>query len=254
MKYKTASVIFEPALPNTVAKSLIACIIVTFSTLAQAEPALMQPIEDIQFQELPPPWLAQAAAELPKAAAPQLEKKKDNPVKKNVQVKPSIQQPVREKVVKTSPESYKNSAVLVKKPVPQKRSRAKTVQVLEAEALQGNAQSAYELGIKYQYGNGVQASRSKAHKWLNKSAEAGLPRAQYALGLFYQQYARNTQGIKKSLLWLKRAADQGLADAQYTLGMMFKNGNLVYQNEQEARRWLQMAAKQGHTAAQYALR
>lgn len=200
-----------------------------------AEPAIMQPVGDIHFQELPPPWFSDLGG---KAVVPAASIKKPP-----VATKPAIKQARPAPVYKPKPANYTTNS----------STQPSSVQTLIATAKRGDRQAQYDLGMRYQYGNGVQKSRSKAHRWLNKSAEAGKPQAQYALSLFYQQYARNQQGIKKALLWLKKAADQGLADAQYSLGMMFKNGSLVHNNPTEARRWLQMAAAQGHVAAQLAM-
>ncbi|MEE9302711.1 MAG: tetratricopeptide repeat protein [Thiotrichaceae bacterium] len=205
------------------------------ASYALADDPLMQPVQDIYFHELPPPWASEpvpkigAALQVAKITTQSTPKPAQKPVVKHVTrptPKPAVQIPA---------------------------AKPTTIQSLLSAANQNNSQAQYDLGMRYQYGNGVQKSRSTAHRWLNKSAEAGNARAQYALSLFYQQYARNQQGVKKALLWLKSAADQGLADAQYSLGMMFKNGSLVHNNPVESRRWLQMAASQGHIAAQLAL-
>lgn len=76
------------------------------------------------------------------------------------------------------------------------------------------AQSAYETGLKYQYGDGVEQSDAEAAKWFRK------------------------------------AADQGHADAQYQLGVMCQNGWGVAKDEGEAQRWFRQAANQGHAQAQ----
>lgn len=220
------------------AKCLLVAGLMAFPVSSMAEPALMQPIQDVHFQELPPPWEAQPLPQIPAATKPKV----NTPVAPKVVQKP-VHKPAKAKPVARAPVA-----------VAQAPKAPASLQSLQSAAQRGDAEAAYQLGIRYQYGNGVQASRSQAHKWLNKAASANHARAQYALSMFYQQYARNEQGIKKALLWLKRAADQGLADAQYSLGMMFKNGSLVHPNQAESRKWLQMAANQGHTAAQLALR
>lgn len=205
--------------------SVLGTVLAVISVVAIADTDLMQPVQDIEFQELPPPWSNQEIA-------PQ-------------------KQPV------ALPE---NPAVLAPKlpliPVPARvkpRDNQSEWQRLNERASAGQAQAQYELAMRYRYGNGVQKSRSIAHSWLEKSAKGGYAKAQYALAMFYQQYAKNTQGIKKSLLWLKRSADQGYKDAQYSLGMLFKNGTFVHANPQESNYWLQKAAQQGHVPAQLAL-
>ncbi len=229
---------------------LVGFLPVSFAESAD-EPALLQPVQDIQFRELPPPWLSEAvpvvesksgglAAVTSRSTAIEQNKKysKDTHSKHSEGVQQASQKPV---VPVTRAVATKVTPVVT------------PLQSLIMNAQRGNRQAQYQLGMRYQYGDGVPKSASKAHRWLNKAAEAGNPRAQYALSLFYQQHARNPQGLKKALLWLKKAADQGLADAQYSLGMMFKNGSLVYANPAESRKWLQKAAGQGHELAQLAM-
>ncbi|MEE9350907.1 MAG: tetratricopeptide repeat protein [Thiotrichaceae bacterium] len=208
-----------------------------FPIITSADEALMQPVQDIHFQELPPPWESQP---VPKIAVPVVAVAKSKSPQKPI--KPIMKQAVRV-APKVAIQAPKVSA-----------PKQTTIQSLMAAAKKNDSQAQYDLGMRYQYGNGVKKSRSTAHRWLSKSAESGNARAQYALSLFYQQYARNQQGVKKALLWLKRAADQGLVDAQYSLGMMFKNGSLVHNNPAESKKWLQMAASQGHVSAQLALK
>lgn len=218
------------ALTNLIGMSVAT--ILVFNT-ALADPALMQPVENIHFKELPPPWLTPGAsgskvkAVVPTSSRPTV-KQAPRPVVRAPAARP----------VATTP-----------KPDPTQSP----IQSIINSANKGDKNAQYDLGMRYQYGNGVKKNRSKAHRWLSKSAQAGSPQAQYALSLFYQQYARNAQGIKKSLLWIKKAADQGLADAQYSLGMMFRNGSLVHKNPVEARKWLRRASVQGHMAAQLAM-
>jgi len=210
--------------------------LLSISSHLLADAALMHPVQDIHFQELPPPWALQPTSKIITAntATNTIERKAKTVITPAVQTKKPInQQALPSHLAKATKQTY--------------------IQSIISAANQNNIQAQYDLGMRYQYGNGVTKSRSKAHRWLNKSANAGHVPAEYALSLFYQKYARNQQGVKKALLWLKKAADHGLADAQYSLGMMFKNGSLVYSNPAESKKWLQMAASQGHVSAQLAL-
>ena len=208
--------------------------ILVFNT-ALADPALMQPVEDIHFKELPPPWFASGVSGFTVKTVVPASSRPD--VKQAQAPRPAVPVPAAHPIATT----------------PQLVPAQSSIQSIINSANKGDRNAQYDLGMRYQYGNGVKKSRNKAHRWLNKSAQAGSPRAQYALSLFYQQYARNTQGIKKALLWIKKSADQGLADAQYSLGMMFRNGSLVQKNPVEARKWLRRASIQGHMAAQLAM-
>ena len=229
-------------------KPFIISLLLCLSPLSNAEDALMQPVQAVHYQELPPPWTTQATPVIA-AITPSTKTNKSN-ITTSARTKPVVKKaPLPVAMPFTTPQQKKVQTAKAIKAA----STVSPIQSLITRANQNDNDAQYNLGMRYQYGNGVEKSRSKAHRWLNKSAESGNPRAQYALSMFYQQFARNQAGAKKALLWLKRAADQGLADAQYSLGMMFKNGSLVYPNQAESQKWLKMAAAQGHTSAQLAL-
>ncbi len=253
-------------LANTVLTIALECLLISMVCLQisfaeTAEPELMLPVQDVHFQELPPPGLLESVSALDGV-----------PVTRQAEVKQAPEQQAKKAPVKSAVGVKKHPEKKVAKQLHSQQMRQKNrfvpkaggsekspppattpLQTLMLNAQRGNAQAQYELGLRYQYGNGVPKAPSKAHRWLNKAAQANHARAQYALSLFYQQYARNRPGLKKALLWMKKAADQGLADAQYSLGMMFKNGTLVYANPAESRKWLQKAAAQGYELAQLAL-
>lgn len=217
---------------------IISLIYLSLSGFSFAEPAIMQPVDDIHFQELPPPWLTDTGVK-------DIRSVQNTALEQSFRTLPITRLQLQQQVKKVLPSKVTTKETATAKP--------SSIQSLLVAANQGDVQAQYNLGMRYQYGNGVQKSHSKAHRWLDKSAQTGSAQAQYALSLFYQQFAQNQQGTKKALLWLKKAADQDLADAQYSLGMMFKNGTFVYPNAVEARKWLQMASKQGHVAAQLAI-
>jgi TPR repeat protein len=220
-----------------------------------SEARLMQPVEDVLLAELAPLWLENALA---------------NEAEDAVEAKSAqayVQQPLSRQAfaihsrakhsiaansmkAKNYDQAQPQTELQKVKAVPLK---AFSIASLLETAQRGNAESQYQLGMRYQYGDGVRMDINKANQWLAKAAASGNARSQHALSMFYQQYATNTEGAKKALLWEKKAADHGSADAQYALGVMFKNGRLVRKNEAEAKRWLTMAAQQGHLPAQLVL-
>ncbi|CAA6827875.1 MAG: Unknown protein [uncultured Thiotrichaceae bacterium] len=205
--------------------SMLSTVFAVVSVVAIADSDLMQPVQEIDFQELPPPWENDVIPSKNYSVAPPVE------------LAAIVSAPVPKPVQVTIPSHFSKSEW----------------QILNEKARAGQVQAQYDLAMRYRYGKGVEKSRSKTHNWLEKSAKGGYAKAQFTLAMFYQQYAKNNQGVKKSLLWLKRAADQGHTDAQYSLGMMFKNGTFVHADSQEAIKWLQKAAQQGHVPAQLAL-
>lgn len=220
-----------------------------------SEARLMQPVEEVQLMELAPFWLentligeAENAVEPePTYVQPPLSRQTfaiHSPAKRSADGMQVNTQDHSQSQAQTQTGRQKTNLMSLK---------VFSIASLREAAQQGNAESQYQLGMRYQYGDGVKMNINKANQWLAKAAASGNARSQHALAMFYQQYATNTEGAKKALLWEKKAADHGSADAQYALGVMFKNGRLVRKNEVEARRWLTMAAQQGHLPAQLVL-
>jgi len=220
-----------------------------------SEARLMQPVEEVLLAELAPLWLENALANEAKRSAeaevaqayvqPPLSRQAfaiHSPTKRSVDA--------NNRQIETHEQSQSQAELQKVNAMP---LQTFSIASLLETAQQGNAESQYQLGMRYQYGDGVVMDINKANQWLAKAAASGDARSQHALSMFYQQYANNKEGAKKALLWEKKAADHGSADAQYALGIMFKNGRLVRKNEVEAKKWLAMAARQGHLPAQLVL-
>lgn len=84
-------------------------------------------------------------------------------------------------------------------------------------AAQNNKDAQYELGVRYQKGDGVGKSQATAIEWYRKAAEQGHANAQCELGFCYQQGV----GVEKSESiaddWFRKSADQGNKDAKKAL-------------------------------------
>lgn len=227
--------------------------------VSYSEARLMQPIEEVRMEEIAPVWLDKPISSVPSVSVQTQSTQQPfsrqafaihKPVKTTVekadaQIKRPTKSPSSLQKVNVAEPAFTESET-------SERSKF-SIASLHETAQQGNVESQYQLGIRYQYGDDVVMDINKANQWLAKAAISGDARAQHALSMFYQRYATNIEGAKKALLWEKKAADNGSADAQYALGVMFKNGRLVRKNEAEARRWLTMAAQQGHFPAQLVL-
>lgn len=91
---------------------------------------------------------------------------------------------------------------------------------LKRAAAAGDAKAQYRLGIKYEYGQGVDKDYRAAAEWTAKAAEQGYADAQYNLGLMYEY----GQGVAKSLTeagkWYAEAAAQGMAGAIQARAML----------------------------------
>ena len=66
-----------------------------------------------------------------------------------------------------------------------------------------------------------------AVKWYRLAAEQGLAGAQFNLGLKYDNGEGVIQDDQTAVKWYRLAAEQGLASAQINLGMMYSRGEGV---------------------------
>ncbi len=119
-----------------------------------------------------------------------------------------------------------------------------------AEAGHGGA--AYELGVAYNTGGGVEKDKEQAAVWFNEAVALGEPRAQYLVGAAYYAGLGVEQDYGHAVALLGAAATQGHDRAQYLLATAFANGNGVEKDLAWASRWYGKAARQGHLKAQFA--
>ena len=121
-----------------------------------------------------------------------------------------------------------------------------------AEALNGNADAQYNLGIMYASGLGVIQDYNEAVKWFRLSSGQGNAKAQDIYGLMYASGRGVTQDYEEAVKWFQLSADQGDANAQYNLGVMYANGQGVTQDDIKAHMWLNISAMAGNEKAKTA--
>jgi len=84
----------------------------------------------------------------------------------------------------------------------------------KALAEQGNASAQANLGIMYEFGDGVPENKAEAVRWYRLAAEQGNAPAQYNLGSMYA----NGEGVPlntiRAYIWWSVAAAQGDEDAR----------------------------------------
>lgn len=109
-------------------------------------------------------------------------------------------------------------------------------------ALTGNVQAQYEIGMKYnkagRAGWGKTEYVEEAARWFELAAGQGDARAQYQLS---QYYFNARKDYNRSFALTQAAAQQGLADAQYYLGMHFAQAWGTEQNLVLAYKWIALA-------------
>ena len=94
-------------------------------------------------------------------------------------------------------------------------------------AEQGDSYAQYNLGLMYDYGEGVIEDDTQAVYWFRKAAEQGHAKAQYNLGLMYDYGGGVIEDDTRAASWYRQAAEQGHAKEQYTLGLMYQSGRGV---------------------------
>ena len=110
------------------------------------------------------------------------------------------------------------------------------------------ADAAFEMGMRYKNGDGVEQCNEKAVEYFKMAAELGHVHAQLAVGGYY--YAKND--CISAYKWLKMAADLGNAEALFTLGVFYIEGDGVDQDYEEAAKYFHRAARRRHAEAQFA--
>lgn len=125
---------------------------------------------------------------------------------------------------------------------------------LRKAADEGDAQSQFDLGIRYLHGNGVDKNERQAAEWLIAAANSGHKRAQFELSIMSSMCITDLLDRKDYEKWLRRAAEPGLVDAQHSMSRayFFPEGGIEY-DTRKGMRWLYMAAMRNHDVSQFDL-
>jgi TPR repeat protein len=94
-------------------------------------------------------------------------------------------------------------------------------------AEQGNAAAQYNLGNKYNKGQGVPQDYTEAVKWYRMAAEQGNAAAQSNLGIMYDAGKGVPQDYTAAYMWLNLGAAQGnAADVRDSIGKKLNSADL----------------------------
>lgn len=108
----------------------------------------------------------------------------------------------------------------------------------------------FQLGTRYEQGQGVVKDQKEAVKCFQLAADQGYAAAQFALGLMHMYDDRGVfQNHKEAANWYRLAAAQGYVSAQFALGDMYKDGLGVVQNYVQAHMWYNLCAAHGYSEA-----
>jgi S1-C subfamily serine protease len=100
----------------------------------------------------------------------------------------------------------------------------KPVEEVKTKAGAGDADSEFQLGLRYERGEGVPQDFAEAVKWYRKAAEQNLAAAQFNLGVSYVKGEGVAKNHVKAYMWLLLGAGQGDEDAK---GIMAKLENTM---------------------------
>jgi len=98
-------------------------------------------------------------------------------------------------------------------------------------------------------GLAIDYSDKEAFKWYKKSANQGYAESQYEVGAMYHYGEGISKKYSEAIRWYTKAALQNQVDAQYELGQMYANGQGVPVNYKKAIKWYSRAAEQNDTRA-----
>jgi localization factor PodJL len=124
---------------------------------------------------------------------------------------------------------------------------------LRSAALHGDAAAAYEIGVRFAEGKGVQANAEEAARWYGRAASKGLALAQFR----YASLLEKGHGVKKDLAQARRlylaAAAQGNAKAMHNLAVLYAEGIDGGPDYTTAVQWFRKAAAYGISDSEYNL-
>jgi len=127
---------------------------------------------------------------------------------------------------------------------------------LERLAKQGSAVAQYDLGVKYDLGQGVPRNEKEAVRWYRKAAEQGHFEAPYKLGLAYETGIGVRKSSTQAFKWYRIAFEMGHAKAQHNLFSMYESNGFGVQTHQfpvgaDEFEFHHFFAEQGDAFAQY---
>ena len=142
-------------------------------------------------------------------------------------------------------------AVAIRSPAQQSEADRKLLADIRAKAERGDAQSQYELGQAFVFGDlGVAMDEVEAVKWFRKAAEQNYAEAQDNLGSCYTFGDGVATDYVEAAKWYRKSAEQNLAKAQFNLGLCYENGRGVATDYVEAVNWYRKSAEQNFAASQ----
>ena len=125
--------------------------------------------------------------------------------------------------------------------------------IRDAADMDGDLEVWWDIGVKYQTGDGVKKDLKKAIMWFEKAASRNYDNALVSLGDLYYQGEGVKQDYKKAFELFSRALRRNIPSAQYRLGLCSYYGRGTKQDKKLAVEWFKKAAAQVDPEASYML-
>ncbi len=122
------------------------------------------------------------------------------------------------------------------------KDKAKAVYYYTKAAEAGNALAQLNLGVCYEYGDGIRKNEKKAVALYVAASERGNAMAQCNLGYCYFNGVGVGKDAVKAVLWYTKAAQASNARAMNNLGYCYENGQGVKKDVRRAFEWYKRAA------------
>ena len=121
------------------------------------------------------------------------------------------------------------------------------VEDMRGLADQGDANAQYNLGVRYDRGQGVRQDYQEALHWYKLAAAQGHSAAQYNVCMMVDLGHGLPQDYQEAVRWCRLAADQGQGRAMYNLGLHYQKAQGVPRDLPEAHKWYNLAAAAGYS-------
>lgn len=117
----------------------------------------------------------------------------------------------------------------------------------------GDEVAAFNIGVLYARGLGVDADPAQALRWYRQSALAGYANAQFNLGAAYFNGAGTERNVGQAISWWEKAVEQNHPEAMYNLAVLYRDGEVVEQDKERAAALFGKSAAAGDARAESAL-
>ena len=119
-------------------------------------------------------------------------------------------------------------------------------------AKEENAEAAFNVGLMYEKGQGVQADMTQAMQWYETSAKGGYAPAAYNLAVLIERRGK-PHASELARYWYEKAAEGKVKEAYNNLALLYLEGKGVSKDAAKAETLLKQGAASGDATAMFNL-